>query len=212
MFTGIVQEIGAVSGVEHAAEGSAIRVAAHEVARGLRLGDSVAVDGACLTAVEIDDGSVLFEAMAETLARTTVGALAAGHRVNLEAALRAGDPLGGHIVQGHVDGVGEIVAIAPNEFGQTVTVAAPSNVWRYLVEKGSIAVSGVSLTVSKVTAEGFEMWLIPHTCAVTTLGTLSVGDRVNLEIDIFAKYVERLFQRPATEPIPLQAGANDEHR
>jgi riboflavin synthase len=207
MFTGIVQEMGVVAGVEHAGEGSTVRVAAPEVARGLRVGDSVSVDGACLTAVEVGEREVVFEAMAETLARTTLGSLAAGDPVNLEAALRAGEPLGGHIVQGHVDAVGSVTGVAPNAFGLTVEVTAPKDVWRYLVEKGSIAVSGVSLTVSKVTEDGFEVWLIPHTCEVTTLGRCEPGSRVNLEVDIFAKYVERLFPVSTAQQIPARAGA-----
>lgn len=192
MFTGIIQEIGTIEAVEHAPAGSSLRVAASSALRGLRLGDSVAIDGACLTAVVVTDDAAIFEAMQETLVRTTIGDLAAGVRVNLEAALRAGEPLGGHNVQGHVDGVGGIVAERLEGFSRVLEVVPPAHLLRHVVEKGSVCVAGVSLTVSALTRDGFEVCLIPHTCAATTLGSLAVGARVNIETDIFAKYVERL--------------------
>jgi riboflavin synthase len=166
------------------------------------LGDSVAVNGICLTAVAIERDEVAFEAMGETLARTALGTRGAGSPVNLEPALRADDRLGGHVVQGHVDGVGEVVDVRTDGIARVVRFRAPAAVVRYLVEKGSIAVDGVSLTVSALTEDGFEIWLIPHTCAVTTLGAVEVGDLVNLEVDVLAKYVERLVRpsRDATMP------------
>jgi riboflavin synthase len=169
---------------------------------GIRIGDSVSVDGACLTVVAVDGGTLAFEAMNETLERTTIGDLAPSGRVNLEGALRAGDPLGGHVVQGHVDGVGGIVAERPDGFSRVLEIVPPAHLLRYLVEKGSIAVAGVSLTVSALTRDGFEVCLIPHTCQATTLGTLAGGGRVNLEVDLFAKYVERLLARREPHEVP----------
>ena len=145
----------------------------------------------CLTAVELGSERIAFEAMGETLAKTTTGALAPGAPVNLEPALRPTDRMGGHVVQGHVDAVGEVVGIRADGIARVVEISAPPEVRRYVVQKGSIAVDGVSLTVAAETERGFEIWLIPHTCEVTTLGRVDVGDRVNLEADIYAKYVER---------------------
>jgi riboflavin synthase len=192
LFTGIVEEVGEVRAVEHRAAGSWLRLAAPAIAATLRLGDSVAVDGACLTAVAIDDDEVAFEAMGETLARTTLGRLAPGDRVNLEGAVRAGDPLGGHVVQGHVDGVGEIVGARSEDIARVLALRVDGALLPQLVTKGSVAVAGVSLTVAALTDDGFEVWLIPHTLAVTTLGSLAPGDAVNVETDILGKYVERL--------------------
>ena len=192
MFTGIIQEVGTVAAVEHLPDGRRLEIRMPQAAAGLRLGDSVAVDGVCLTAVDLAPGRGTFEAMGETLARTTLGALGPGDGVNVEPALRAGDPLGGHIVQGHVDGVGSVLEAREDGIARVLHVEAPASLHRYLVEKGSVAVSAVSLTVSAVTDEGFELWLIPHTCAATTLGALEPGARVNLEVDQLAKYVERL--------------------
>ncbi len=192
MFTGIIQEIGTVQEVRHGADGSALRLRAPATAVGLRVGDSVAVDGVCLTAVRVEGAEVEFEAMGETLARSTLGGLAVGDGVNVEPALRAGDPLGGHLVQGHVDAVGEVLDVREDGIAHVVRVRAPAVLHRYLVEKGSVGVSGVSLTVSAVTDEGFEVWLIPHTREATTLGSLRPGRTLNLEVDQVAKYVERL--------------------
>lgn len=197
MFTGIVQEIGTVEAVEHGLDGSVMRVAASVATAGLRLGDSVAVDGCCLTATAVGTAGASFEAMHETLTRTTLGDLRAGDRVNLEAALKAGEPLGGHNVQGHVDGVGGIVAERAEGFSRVLEIVPPAHLLRYVVEKGSICVAGASLTVSALTRDGFEVCLIPHTREATTLGSLAVGSRVNVETDIFAKYVERLVAHAA---------------
>lgn len=191
MFTGIVQEVGEVEEVLPAENGARIVVRMPELAPEVGMGDSVAVNGTCLTAVELGAERIAFEAMGETLARTTTGALAPGSAVNLEPALRPTDRMGGHVVQGHVDAVGEVTGIRADGIAKVIEIAAPSEVLRYVVEKGSIAVNGVSLTVSAVDDRAFEIWLIPHTCEVTTFGATEVGDAVNLEVDVYAKYVEK---------------------
>jgi riboflavin synthase len=180
MFTGIVREVGRVA----AFDGSRLIV---ETGTEADVGDSVAIAGVCLTVAARRDGSLAFDVVPETLARTTLGNLKAGAEVNVEPSLRAGDPLGGHIVQGHVDGVGTL-----RERGDLTWFDAPSEIVRYCVEKGSIAVDGTSLTVAATDYEGFAVALVPHTLEATTLGALSPGDRVNLEVDLLAKYVERL--------------------
>lgn len=172
-----------------------LTIAAPETSRGIELGDSVAIDGVCLTVVAFDDTSLGFDAVPETLARTALGTLDQGSRVNLEPALRAGDALGGHYVQGHVDGVGSVASVAPEGEGKRIRFDAPAELLRYIVEKGSIAVQGTSLTVAAVDDGGFEVALIPHTLEVTTLGTLEPGQSVNLETDVLAKYVEKLLPR-----------------
>jgi riboflavin synthase len=192
MFTGIVQEFATVAAVDHGEDGSILRIDAGRVAQGLRVGDSVSVDGVCLTAIDLAPGALAFEAMHETLERSTLGRLQAGDRVNLEAALRAGEPLGGHVVQGHVDGVGTIASERAEGFSRVLEIVPDAHLLRYVVEKGSICVAGVSLTVAALTGDGFEVCLIPHTCEVTSLGSLAPGSTVNLEVDILAKYVERL--------------------
>ncbi len=192
MFTGLVEEVGSVVAVDPAGGGARVRIAARVVTDGLAIGDSVAVDGACLTAVEIGDGVFCVDAVAETLRRTCLGDRRPGDRVNLERALAAGARLGGHIVQGHVDGTGRIAAARPEGESTVLEVTAPEAVLRYIVEKGSITVDGVSLTVAGRTADGFTVALIPHTMAATTLGPGAVGRAVNLEADVLAKYVEAL--------------------
>jgi riboflavin synthase len=194
VFTGIVEEVGDVVAAEVRPEGARLRIRAPQLAPLANLGDSIAVSGCCLTVVERDGDVVAFDAVPETLGRTTLGALEAGRRVNLEDSLRAGEPLGGHIVQGHVDGVGEVASREPEGDGARLAVRAPEELRRFLVEKGSIAVAGVSLTVAALTEDGFEVALIPHTLAVTTLGELNPGDRVNLETDVLARHVERLLR------------------
>ena len=191
MFTGLVQEVGTVL----ACDGGRLTVDAPETVRGVQVGDSVAVDGVCLTVVACADSTLSFDAVPETLARTSLGGLERGTGVNLEPALRAGDALGGHYVQGHVDGVGTVRAVEPEGEGTRVTFAVPAEILRYVVEKGSIAVQGTSLTVAAVDDAGFEVALIPHTLTATTLGGLNPGDRVNLEADVLAKYVEKLITR-----------------
>jgi riboflavin synthase len=184
VFTGIVRELGRVE----AFEGGRLRVLAPETGGEARPGDSVAVNGVCLTVTDVGDGVMAFDVVAETLARSTLGRLRTGAPLNVEPALRAGEPLGGHIVQGHVDGVGRVRAAG----GEGLEVEAPPEILRYCVEKGSIAVEGVSLTVAGLTDESFTVALVPHTRAATNLGELSEGDEVNLEVDVIAKYVERL--------------------
>jgi riboflavin synthase alpha subunit len=192
VFTGIVRELGRVVSVAPVAGGVRIVVAAPVTAGSSAEGDSVAVSGVCLTAVAVADGELAFDAVPETLARTTIGGLAPGAGVNLEPALRAGEPLGGHYVQGHVDGTGTVERVSEDAGGRRLRVEAPEELLRYLVEKGSIALDGVSLTVAVLDRRGFEVALIPHTLAATTLGELAAGARVNLELDVLAKYVERL--------------------
>jgi|SRR5581483_3149985 len=179
MFTGIVRELGRVASFD----GRRLVVAAETEAG---IGDSVAIDGVCLTVVS-NGGSLAFDVVPETLSRTTLGALSEGDAVNVEPALRAGDPLGGHIVQGHVDAVGRVRSI-----GEPVWIDAPAEVLRYCAEKGSIAVDGVSLTIAALDDAGFAVALVPHTLAATTLGEAEPGTAVNLEVDVLAKYVERL--------------------
>jgi riboflavin synthase len=191
VFTGIVREVGRVEAVEERGESVRLVVRAPETAAAATIGDSVSLAGVCLTAVEVADGSVAFDAVPETLRRSTLGRLEAGAGVNVEPALRAGDPLGGHIVQGHVDGVGRIRRV--DDVG--IEVEAPQDVLRYCVEKGSIAVEGVSLTIGGLGERSFTVALIPHTRDVTTLGGVAEGDDVNLEVDVVAKYVERLAAR-----------------
>jgi riboflavin synthase len=188
MFTGIVRELGTVN----AFDGSRLVVAASETAASAAVGDSVAVAGVCLTVVERGEGRLAFDVVPETLSRTALGRLEPGSSVNLEPSLRIGDQLGGHVVQGHVDAVGRVRSVEQEGEGRRVWVDAPESVVRYCIEKGSIAVDGVSLTVAAFDDEGFEVALIPHSLAVTTLGTLEPGDQVNLETDVLGKVVERL--------------------
>lgn len=192
MFTGLVEEVGIVVAREGGADGIRLTLSAEHVLDGLSVGDSVAVDGACLTVVHADPGGFAVDVVAETMRRTAIGSRAVGDRVNLERAMKLGDRLGGHLVQGHVDGVGTVTAVTPEGEGIRVAVGVPGSVSRYVVEKGSITIDGVSLTVAACTPEGLEVALIPHTLAATTLGTLAPGHRVNLEVDLVAKYVEAL--------------------
>ena len=191
MFTGLVREVGTVT----LREGGRLTIEAPEIARGAALGDSIAIDGVCLTVVARVDSTLSFDAVPETLSRTALGTLEHGSSVNLEPALRAGDALGGHYVQGHVDGVGTVRSVEPEGEGKRMAFDAPADLLRYIVEKGSIAVSGTSLTVAAVDEGGFEVALIPHTLQATTLGGLEPAQRVNLEADVLAKYVEKLLPR-----------------
>ena len=195
MFTGIVRERGRVAAVEGGADGVRLRIEAPQTAAQSAVGDSVAINGVCLTATAVGDGELAFDAVAETLRRTSLGRLEPGSEVNLEPALRAGEPLGGHIVQGHVDGVGRVRSLEPVGDGAELTVEARPELLRYCVEKGSITVDGVSLTVASLAEGSFSIALIPHTLAETTLSALTPGDEVNLEVDVLAKYVERLVMR-----------------
>jgi riboflavin synthase len=191
VFTGIVSELGAVESAERDDAGARLRISA-SFASGLREGDSVSVSGACLTAAAVGEGWFEADAMNQTLALTTLGDLEAGDPVNLEPALRAGDPLGGHIVQGHVDGVGTVRSAGADGIARRVWVDVPAELLRYVAEHGSVTVAGVSLTVATLDADGFEVSLIPETLERTTLGAAGPGDRVNLEVDVVARYTERL--------------------
>ena len=192
MFTGIVRERGRVEAVAGGAGGIELRVRAPGTAARTAVGDSVALNGCCLTATAVDDGAMAFHAVPETLERTSLTALSAGAELNVEPALQAGEPLGGHYVQGHVDGVGRVRSLAPEGDGARLWIEAPDRVLRLCVEKGSIAVDGVSLTVAELADDAFAVALVPHTLRATTLGSLEPGDAVNLEADVLAKYVERL--------------------
>jgi riboflavin synthase len=194
VFTGIVRELGTVDAVEGGADGVRLVVDAPETAAQAAIGDSVAIDGVCLTVVSAVDGRLSFDAVPETLGRSTLGRLAPGGRVNLEPALRAGEPLGGHIVQGHVDAVGRVRSLEPEGDGARLRVEAPSEIVRYCVEKGSLTVSGISLTIAELHDDGVSIALVPHTLAATTLGSAKPGDELNLEVDVLAKYVERLIR------------------
>lgn len=191
MFTGLVQGIGSVETIERSDDGARITIATPLVSE-LNAGDSIAINGVCLTAVALDGGSFAADAMNETLARSSLGDLARGSAVNLELPLRATDRLGGHVVQGHVDGVGTIEGVSDDGFARRIRVEAPAEVLRYVVEKGSLAVDGVSLTVTEVNERSFTVSLIPETLQRTNLGGVDAGRRVNLEVDVLAKYVEKL--------------------
>jgi riboflavin synthase len=195
VFTGIVREIGSVVEADEAAGGRSLVVLAPATAARTSVGGSVAVDGCCLTATAIDGGRISFHAVPETIARTTLGTLQPDGLVNVEAALRAGEELGGHYVQGHVDAVGRVQSIEAEGEGLRVFVEAPAEVLRYCVEKGSVTVDGVSLTVAELADEAFAVALIPHTLEATTLSALEPGRAVNLEADVLGKYVERLLSR-----------------
>ncbi|MFF2014159.1 riboflavin synthase [Streptomyces sp. NPDC058195] len=200
MFTGIVEELGEVTAVEQLADASRFRLRGPVVTEGAKHGDSIAVNGVCLTVVELGDGEFTADVMAETLNRSSLGALGTGSRVNLERPMAVGGRLGGHIVQGHVDGTGRIVAREPSENWEVVKISLPAGLSRYVVEKGSITVDGVSLTVVDAGPDYFTISLIPTTLALTTLGIKGPGDPVNLEVDVIAKYVERLLGPTAQAP------------
>jgi riboflavin synthase len=195
VFTGIVEAVGRVVSLEPAGEKTRLRIEAPRVADGAPIGASIAVNGACLTVVEASAAQVVFEAVRETLDRTSLGALRPGSRVNLERALRADARLDGHIVQGHVDGTGRVRALARHGDDVRLAVECPPELAKQLVPKGSVAVDGVSLTLVDVTDAGFEVALIPHTLAETNLGDRQPGDGVNLEADILGKYVLRYLER-----------------
>jgi len=195
MFTGLIREVGVVAAIDADGDGLRLTIEAPETARAAELGDSVALSGVCLTVVDRTDGRLAFDAVPETLARTSLQTLEPGSRVNVEPALRAGEPLGGHYVQGHVDGVGSVRSVEPEGDGKRIWVDAPADLLRYVVEKGSVALEGTSLTVADLDDAGFAIALIPHTLSQTTLDSLAAGDRVNLEVDVLAKYVEKLLPR-----------------
>ena len=203
MFTGLVEEVGRVTALE-AKEGAGdarLGLSAGTVTGGTRVGDSILVNGACLTVDEIEDDALVFYTMPETLRRTALGDLQEGSAVNLERAMAAGGRLGGHIVQGHVDGVGEVVDIRAEDDAEIWTFSAPESVLRYAVEKGSVCIDGISLTVVAVEPDRFTVSILPHTRSNTNLGELGVGGHVNLEADVIGKYVERLMRPWANERV-----------
>jgi riboflavin synthase len=204
MFTGIVEEVGTVRGISAGAGVTSLQIACETVVTDAREGDSISVNGCCLTVTSLQPDGFTSDLMGETLDRTALGGLVEGAPVNLERAMLAGDRLGGHLVQGHVDGVGAILAIEPHDEWTVMTVTLPPELSRYVVEKGSITVDGTSLTVMAVGehdgAPVFSVGLIPHTLAVTTHGRRQVGERVNLEVDVIAKYVERLLEAGGATP------------
>jgi riboflavin synthase len=193
MFTGIVEHKGSVAEVERNGDSMRLVLETGPLAD-VDLGDSISVNGVCLTAVDVGPGRVGVDVVQETIARTNLGGLTAGDPVNLELAMRADGRFDGHIVQGHVDGLGSVAAVESEGEGARISIDVPAELLRYVVEKGSITVDGVSLTVAAVSPEGFQVALIPHSLQVTTLGLRKVGEKVNLEVDVLAKYVERLLE------------------
>lgn len=193
MFTGIVEELGSVAAVEKGAKSAVLRIDASKVLDDVKLGDSICVNGVCLTVVDFTSSKFSADVMAETLRRSNLGELKPGAKVNLERALKVSDRLGGHIVSGHIDGVGTIRSIVKEDIANVFTVSAPPEVMRYIIKKGSIAIDGISLTVVDLAEDSFRVSIIPHTALQTTLGFKKEGAKVNLESDVIAKYVERLF-------------------
>jgi len=191
MFTGLVQDVGTVESLESGSDGARLRIAT-SLGGEIGLGDSIAVDGACLTAVAADEGGFETEAMNQTLAVTALRRLEPGRRVNLELAMKAGERFGGHIVQGHVDGVAEVLSATEDGFARRLRISLPAEIARYVIDKGSVTLAGVSLTVAVLGDDWFEVSLIPETLERTTLGAASPGDELNVEVDLVAKYVERL--------------------
>lgn len=194
MFTGLVEETGRLIEIVHGERSAQLTVQAPTVHQDAHLGDSIAVNGCCLTVIAHQGDHLTFDAIPETLTRTNLGQLKAGDRVNLERPLAVGARLGGHFVQGHIDGVGIIRAITPEDNAVVVEIEVPAPLRRYFVEKGSVAVDGVSLTVASVSETTFTVWTIPHTREITTLGDRHIGDQVNLECDLLGKYIERLME------------------
>ncbi len=221
MFTGIVQAVGRIAGWERRGEDARLRVAAEALSwAGTAVGDSIAVQGVCLTAVAVHADGFDADVSAESLARTTLGGLAAGDRVNLERALTPSTPLGGHLVSGHVDGVGELVERRPEGRSIRLVIDAPRELARYIATKGSVAVDGVSLTVNEVEGRRFGVNIVPHTAQATTLGACRTGQTLNIEVDVIARYLERLLlgeRGPGTEAgvtreLLARAGFIDEGR
>lgn len=212
MFTGIVEAVGTVLEVAPGRDAVRLRVKAPSLFADLELGESVAVNGVCLTVAQHGAGAARFDVVPETVRRSTLGTLVAGSAVNLERALRPTGRLGGHIVQGHVDGVGSVQSIERGKEGHVITLQSPACVSDYIVGKGSVAIEGVSLTVAWLVAGGFAVTLIPHTLATTTLGRLKPGDGVNLEADIIGKYVARQLARTTGAGSPSESAESDDAR
>lgn len=199
MFTGIVAELGSVKEIQHDSQAGTLTIAAAEILSDGVVGDSIAIDGVCLTVTDLAHGSFTADVSAETLRRTTLGALKPGDAVNLENALRLADRLGGHLVLGHVDEVGTITGWHDEGTSSLMRVSISQEAMRYVVHKGSVCVDGVSLTISNLFDDGFEVALIPHTKQITTLGAKRVGARVNIEVDLLGRYIERLLTYPLAE-------------
>ncbi|KJS01226.1 MAG: riboflavin synthase subunit alpha [Peptococcaceae bacterium BRH_c4a] len=192
MFTGLVEELGVVRGISRGADSARIHIDARKILEDMKTGDSIAVNGVCLTSVEFDRNYFVADVMAETLAKTNLAALKSGDKVNLERAMRLGDRLGGHMVSGHIDGVGTITRRERHDIATLITVSAPPGLMRYIIKKGSVSIDGTSLTVVDFSETYFRVSLIPHTAHMTTLGYKKAGDTVNLEGDLVGKYIERL--------------------
>ena len=206
MFTGLVEELGKVKTIEKGAKSVRITIAAKKVLEDVKLGDSIAVNGTCLTAVDFDSTYFTADVMPETVNKTVLAHLRSGDLVNLERTLRLGDRFGGHMVSGHVDSVGKIIAKDQNDIAIIVKISVTPETSRYIIKKGSIAIDGISLTVVEATDTWFSVSLIPHTAKMTTLGYKRVGDSVNLETDIIGKYVEKLLMPKSSEPTPQKSG------
>lgn len=192
MFTGIIEELGVLRAVRRGAGSAQLVISAKKILEDTRVGDSISVNGVCLTAVSFTSSEFTADVMAETLAKTNLSSLNVGDRVNLERALRLGDRLGGHLVSGHIDGTGTVAKLEKHDIATLLTIEAPPEVMRYIIKKGSVAIDGVSLTVVDFKRGSFQVSLIPHTAHLTTLGFKKVGDTVNLEADIVGKYIEKL--------------------
>ena len=206
MFTGLVEELGKVKTIEKGAKSVRITIAAKKVLEDVKLGDSIAVNGTCLTAVDFDSTYFTADVMPETVNKTVLAHLRPGDLVNMERTLRWGDRFGGHMVSGHVDSVGKIIAKDQNDIAIIVKISVTPETSRYIIKKGSIAIDGISLTVVEATDTWFSVSLIPHTAKMTTLGYKRVGDSVNLETDIIGKYVEKLLMPKSSEPTPQKSG------
>lgn len=205
IFTGIIEETGTINRIDRGINSSRINIKARTVLEGTKIGDSIAINGVCLTVTSLGNSHFTADIMAETLAKTNLGQLSGGQPVNLERAVRLGDRMGGHLVQGHVDGIGFIAEQKKMDIATILRIKAPQDVLDYVIKKGSIAIDGISLTVVDVLPDSFTVSLIPHTASVTTLGFIKTGDSVNLETDIIGRYVERLMRK---SPDPQKPGMN----
>jgi riboflavin synthase len=194
MFTGLVEEVGKLVSIQHGAASAKLTIEAPFVSEGTRIGDSVAINGTCLTVVATEGNRLSFEAVPETLNRSSLKRVRAGDGLNLERALAIGQRLGGHFVQGHVDGTATLLSVTENDNAHILRIGAPSELMRYIIPKGSVALDGISLTVADVSTDSFSVWIIPHTYANTTLRDRRIGDALNIENDMLAKYIERLLQ------------------
>ncbi len=205
MFTGIIEEVGTVVAIRRGTSSAELTVQAPGIAPGVEVGDSVSINGVCLTAVAREGDRVRFEAVPETLRRTSLGALAVGDPVNLERALAVGQRLGGHFVQGHVDGTGQLLSLRQEDNARVLRIATSSDLLRYMVPKGSVALDGISLTLVDVDPDSFTVWIIPHTYAHTNLHSRRPGDILNIEVDLIARHIEKLLQGTGTGGVTLES-------